>query len=162
MAENYVRKVLSDSSSLLTLKRFCQGLADTRSPFDCPKNHRMSICYQCPYLSDFDNEDQIINALDFHLTGKRVGGSLSANPYARDDQCFHITFYERLDKTLSDRLKQLNKSQSHAKWKIGTLYGIVHPKEDDPSLNGTKTFSNKFRQSAFTVSPVAFVIYESE
>ena len=91
-----------------------------------------------PYLIVGTHDNPIDKAIKLHLDCSRRVGSKSANPYRDIDNGFHITFYEKVELSFVDK-----------SWKTGRLY----EKADDPESK-----EQKFRQSAFTVSPLPLII----
>jgi hypothetical protein len=96
---------------------------------------------RCPYLQGpgeyphYDDHTPTREAIEYHLKCARVPGSMSGNPYLRE-QAFHITFFQRIE----DKRFHLKEPL----WKIGNLI--------DP-ITALPT-EQLFRQSAFTVSSV--------
>jgi hypothetical protein len=126
------------------LHSFIRGLASI------PASHDNGIGLPgCPYLdgrADWNHmlrnsehkSSSFSDAVRYHLLCERVPGNTSSNPYVSTKSPsdslfpFHITFYERVERAVSDL----------SQWKVGELF-------EDGSNSGK--FSRHFRRSAFTV-----------
>ena len=128
-----VRRIKWYHVAILTLNRFCQGLSSVLAANNLARWKDFPFSY-LPYLIVGTYDSPIDKMIKLHLDCSRRVGSKLANPYRDIDNGFHITFYEKVD-LLSD-----NES-----WKKGDLY----EKAGDPEGK-----QQKFRQSAFTVSPL--------